>query len=270
MLRTRLVTAIVLIPIVAWLTYQGGLPFLALITVLTTLAEIEFCRLTAGPGFQPVHLFGVALVCLFLLDGKYPAWGVLDRGLAFILLISLGWQVLNHQESRGQAWTGTIASGLYIGVCGSYVIKLRGLPGDGLWWTLIVVPVTLFADAIAYVVGSLWGNHKLAPLLSHGKTLEGYAGGIISSALLGALLGWMWSFKAGPVSAVTWLQGLVLGLLVAAIAPMGDLAISKFKREAGVDDSGRLLPGHGGVLDRLDTVLFAAVVGHTYVTWFLN
>ncbi|MBS3782924.1 MAG: CDP-archaeol synthase [Anaerolineae bacterium] len=269
MLRTRLLTAIILIPIVAWFIYRGGLPFLILIAVLTTLAEIEFCRLTAGPGFQPVHLSGIALVCLFLLDGEYPEWQVLRRGLAGILLISLSWQVLHHQRSRGQAWTGAIASGLYVGLCGSYVVRLRGLPGDGLWWTLIVVPVTLFADSVAYMVGSLWGKHKLAPLLSHGKTVEGYASGILSSAPLGALLGWLWSLGAAPGSAVTWLQGLILGVVVATVAPMGDLAISKFKREAGVKDSGKLLPGHGGLLDRMDSVLFAAVIGYAYVRWFL-
>ena len=268
MLRIRLLTAIVLIPIVAWLIYLGDLPFLGLIAVLTTLAEIEFSRLTARRGFQPVQLFGVGLVWLSLLDGEFPQWELLNWGTAGILLLSLGWQVLRYRRSKVSEWTGAIATGLYVGLSGSYLVRLRGLPGDGLWWTLIAVPVTLLADSVAYVIGSLWGAHPLAPLLSSGKTVEGYAGGLLASALVGAFLGWMWGSQAGAGSAVTWHRGLILGFIIAALAPVGDLAISMFKREAGVKDSGNLLPGHGGVLDRMDSVLFAALISYAYVVWF--
>ena len=270
MLRTRLLTAVVLIPIVAWLIYLGDLPFLALIAVLTTLAEIEFCRLTGGRGFQPIHLFGIALVWLSLLDGECLRAGLFRWGLVTILLASVSWRVFRFRQSDARAWSGAIASGLYVGLCGSYLIRLRALPYDGLWWTFILVPTTLFADAVAYLVGSVWGRHKLAPLLSSGKTVEGYVGGILLSAPLGALLGLVFGLKAGPESAVTWLRGLVLAFVIAAAAPMGDLAVSTFKREAGVADSGKLLPGHGGVLDRMDTVLFAAAVGYACVIWLVN
>jgi phosphatidate cytidylyltransferase len=128
----------------------------------------------------------------------------------------------------------------------------------------------MFADSVAYVVGSLWGKRRLASRLSFGKTVEGYASGILAGALLGAFLGWLWGIKANPESAVTWPRGLGLGLLIAGIAPMGDLAISMIKREAGVKDSGRLLPGHGGVLDRMDSILFAAVISYAYVTWLTD
>ncbi len=270
MLRTRLITAIILIPVVAWLICLGDLPFLGLIAVVTTLAEIEFSRLIARRGFQPVHLFGIGLVWLSLLDSEFPEWELLSLGLTSILLISLSWQVLSYRRSSVVEWTGAIASGLYIGLCGSYLVRLRALPGDGLWWTLIAVPVTLLADSSAYIVGSLWGTHQMAPLLSSGKTWEGYASGVLTGALMGAFLGWAWGLEAGLGSAVTWLRGLILGLLVAAVSPTGDLTISMVKREAGVKDSGKLLPGHGGVLDRMDSVLFAAVISHTYVTWFID
>jgi phosphatidate cytidylyltransferase len=260
----------VLIPIVAWLIYLGDLPYLGLIAVLATIAQIEFSRLIADRGFRPVHVFGIGLVWLNLLNGEFPQWGLLTWGMAGILLTSLGWQVLRYRQSSVSEWTGAIASGLYIGLAGSYLIRLRALPGDGLWWTLIAVPVTLLADATAYVIGSLWGTHQLAPLLSSGKTLEGYAGGILASTLMGAFLGWLWGLQAGPGSSVTWIRGLVLGLLIAAAAPVGDLAISLVKREAGVKDSGKLLPGHGGVLDRMDSVLFAALISHMYVAWLVG
>jgi phosphatidate cytidylyltransferase len=267
-LRARLLTAIVLTPIVAWLVYLGGLQFLALVVVLTTLAEIEFCLLITQSGFQPIHLLGVALVWLFLLDAQCPHWGLLRPGLAAILLCSLGWRVFRMEKLKTADWTGTIASGVYVGLCASYLIRLRELPRDGLWWTLIAIPAILFADSGAYIVGSTWGRHKMAPSLSSGKSWEGYACGVLAGSLMGAVLGWLWSLTGVPGSDVTGRGGLLLGVLVAAVAPIGDLAISAVKREAGVKDSGALLPGHGGVLDRLDSVLWAAVIGYHWVTWF--
>ena len=270
MLTTRLLTAVVLIPIVAWVVYLGGLPFLGLIALAATVAQIEFCTLAARRGFRVVHSFGIGLVWIYLLNGRYPTWGLLNHGPAVLLLLSLGWQVARYPRSEVGEWTTAIAGGLYVGLCGSYLIQLRALPGDGLWWTFITVAVTLLADSTAYAVGSIWGRRKLAPGLSSGKTVEGYVGAILLSALTGGLLGWIWSVQAAPGTAVTWGRGLVLGFLIATLAPLGDLAISMVKREAGVSNSSNLIPGHGGMLDRLDTVLVAAVIGHAYVTWFVN
>lgn len=269
MLRTRLLTAIVLIPIVIWLVYLGGLPFLALVAGLTALAEIEFCLLIARR-FQPSHLFGVALVWLFLLDARLTQGGLLRPGLVAVLSLLLIWQIVRHRHLKTADWTGVIASGLYLGAYGSCLIKLRQLPGDGLWWTLIAVPAILFADSGAYFVGSAWGKHKLAPSLSPGKTWEGYGGGILVGSLTAAFLAWLWGFRTSPGSAITAQQGLLLGALISGLAPVGDLAVSILKREAGVDNSGKLLPGHGGVLDRLDSVLWAAAIGYYYVVWLVK
>jgi phosphatidate cytidylyltransferase len=269
-LRTRLLTATVLIPIVAWLVYLGDLPFLALVAAFTTLAELEFCLLISRHEFQVMHLFGIAVVWLFLLDGKFPGGELLRPGLACIMLSSLAWRVVRHEKLSIADWTGTIASGVYIGLCGSYLIRLRDLPGDGLWWTFIVIPTILVADAAAYLVGSTWGRHKLAPSLSFGKSWEGYTAGILAGALTGALGDWLWRSWGGPGSACIGLRGLILGMLIAALAPIGDLAISAVKREAGVKDSGKLLPGHGGTLDRLDSVLWAAVIGYHCIIWFMT
>jgi phosphatidate cytidylyltransferase len=269
-LRARLLTATVLTPIVAWLVYLGDLPFLALVLVLTTLAEMEFCLLISHHGFRPIYLFGIALVWLFLLDGKFPRWGLLRPGLAVTLLCSLAWRVFRCKRLRTADWMGTIATGVYIGLCGSCLIRLRELPQDGLWWTFIVIPAILFADSAAYVLGSIWGRHKLAPSLSFGKSWEGYLCGLLAGGLISALLGYLWTLRVGPESTITALRGLILGMLIAALAPIGDLAISAVKREVGAKDSGRLLPGHGGALDRLDSVLWAAVIGYYCVTWFMK
>jgi len=269
-LRTRLLTAIVLIPIVVGLIYLGDLPFLVLVAGLATLAEVEFCLLVTRHGFQPIHVSGIALVWLFLLDAQVPSWQLMRPGTAAVLFGSLVWQVVRHKHLRVTDWTGPIATGTYLGLYAAYLIRLRSLPGDGLWWTLVAVPAILLADSAAYFAGSAWGRHKLAPSVSPGKTWEGYGSGIIVGSLMGAFFAWLWAFRAGPGSTLSASRGLALGLLISAVAPMGDLAVSVVKREAGVNDSGKVLPGHGGALDRLDSVLWSAVIGYYYVIWVVR
>ncbi len=267
MLRTRLVTAVILIPIVVYCIYLGELPFLTLVALLLTLAVIEFCRLMAQAGYRPVMAFGIGLVWLCLLDARFPSVGLLQPGLVLILLSSLTWQLFHHPSSKVANWALTVTGGLYIGLCGACLIKLRGLHPDGLWWTLTVVPAISFADSGAYLVGSAWGRHKLAPTLSAGKTWEGYVAGVVIGGLMTALLASFWRTQAGAGTSVSGMHGLILGLLIAIFAPLGDLAISMIKRQAGAKDSGQLFPGHGGVLDRVDSVLWTAVIGYYYVLW---
>jgi len=247
----------------------GGLPYLALVAVCAIAAETEFVALLDRRGLRPIHLSGIAVVGLCLADGWLGGQNLLAPGLGVILVTSVAWQVLCYPRSRSSEWASAIGSGLYVGIGAWHLIRLRALPGDGLWWSLIAIPATLAADAAAYVIGSSWGRHKLAPRLSSGKTWEGYVGAILVNSTVGAGLGALWTLYAGPVSDVTWRTGSLMATIIAVLAPLGDLAISMVKREADVEDSGRLLPGHGGMLDRLDTVLFAAVIAHTYLLCFV-
>ena len=263
MLRTRLFTAIVLIPIVICGIYWGGLPFLALVTLLLTLAEVEFCHLTARDGFRPALAFGIGMVWLCLLDAQFSTLGLLQPGMALILLGSLAWQLFHRQGSPVADWALTVTGGLYLGLCGSCLIGLRNLQPDGLWWTLTAVPAILLADSGAYLVGRALGRYKLAPTLSPGKTWEGGVGGLFSS-LLPAFLFPLFSpiFRLSPGAVF-----LCAGLSVSG--QIGDLAESMLKRHHGVKDSGGILPGHGGVLDRIDGILFAVPVLYGYLTWFV-
>jgi len=268
-LRTRLLTAVVLIPIVVCCIYLGSLPFLALVVLLLTLAEIEFCRMVARDGFRPALAFGLGMVWFFLVDAQLPTLGLLRPGMALILLGSLAWQLFHRQGSPVANWGLTVTGGLYLGLCGACLIGLRGLQPDGLWWTLTVVPAIMLADSGAYFVGRAWGRHKLVPTLSPGKTWEGYVAGVIVGGLMTALLASLWRTWAGVGTTVSGLHGLILGLLIAIFAPLGDLAVSMIKRQVGVKDSGRIIPGHGGALDRVDSVLWAAVIGYYYVQVFV-
>jgi len=268
-LRTRLLTAAVLIPIVAYLIYLGAWPFLALVALLLTLAEVEFCRLMARDGFRPALVFGVGLVWLSLVDAQFPGLGLLRPGLALILLASLTWQLFHRRGSPVADWALTVAGGLYLGLCGACLIGLRGLP-DGFWWTLTAVPAIMLADSGAYFVGRAWGRRKLAPTLSPHKTWEGYVAGVVTGGLVTSLLASLWRIEADGGSAINGLHGLILGLLIGIFAPLGDLAISMIKRQVGVKDTGSIIPGHGGALDRMDSILWAAVIGYYYVLWFTS
>lgn len=266
MLRTRVLTAAVLIPIAFSCIYLGALPFLALVSLLLTLAEIEFCQLVARDGFRPALAFGIGLVWLLLADAQLGL-ELLQPGLALILLGSLAWQLFHRQGSPVVDWALTVTGGLYLGLCGACMIGLRGLP-DGLWWSLTVIPAVMIADTGAYFVGRAWGRHKLAPTLSPGKTWEGYLAGVVIGGVLTALLASLWHAQAGTATAVGGVHGLILGILVATFAPLGDLAVSMIKRQAGAKDSGSIIPGHGGALDRMDSILWAAVIGYYYVQMF--
>ncbi len=142
---------------------------------------------------------------------------------------------------------------------------MRDLP-QGQWWVLTALPAVWLADSGAYLIGRAWGRHKMAPSISPGKTWEGYVGGVILGAPLTAGLAALWGQWAGP-GGPTVLEGLILGLIVAAVSPLGDLAVSMVKREMGVKDTGGLFPGHGGALDRVDSTLWAAVIGYYFAVW---
>lgn len=274
MLRTRLLTAVVLVPILVYCVYLGNLPFLALVGLVLTLAEIEFCRLVTRGGFRPTLIFGLGILWLFLLD----AWSTtrwievtsdfLRPVLALVLLASVAWQLSRRQGSPVADWALTVVGGLYLGICGASLLNLRDL-SDGFWWTLTVLLAIMMADSGAYFVGRALGRHKLAPSLSPGKTWEGYIAGVFIGGLLTMLLVSFWRAQPGVRAGVSSVHGLVLGLLIAIFAPLGDLAVSMIKRQVGAKDSGKIIPGHGGALDRVDSILWAAVIGYYYVSWFV-
>ena len=263
MLRTRLLTAIILIPIVIGLIYLGGVAFLALVTLLLTLAEVEFCDLVAKDGFRPNVVLGIGGMWFLLMDAYLPV-DLLRPGLALLLLGSLAWQIFHRQGAPVANWALTVTSGLYLGICGACLINLREQT-DGLWWTMTSIPSIMLADTGAYFVGRVWGRHKMAPTLSPGKTWEGYVAGIISGGLLTGLLASLWCIGAGPDTILTRWHGFFLGSIIAILAPLGDLGVSMIKRTVEVKDSGNIIPGHGGALDRVDSVLWAAVIGYYYV-----
>lgn len=265
MLRTRLLTALVALPLVVLLIKVGGIPFFALVLTVLTVAVVEFCSLMKKGQFRPALPWALLLLLVLLLDAQFPEWEIFRPGFSLVLLGSLAWQLAHRQGQPVADWSLTVIGALYVGWCGWHLLRLRSLP-DGLWWVMTVLPAVWFADSGAYFVGRAWGRHKMAPKLSPGKTWEGYVGGILSGTLLTAGLAALWSLAAGPAGPRA-ADGAGLGLLAAVLSPLGDLAVSMFKRQVGAKDSGTLFPGHGGALDRIDSLLWAVVLGYYFVLW---
>lgn len=258
-LLTRTISAVVLLPLVLGAIYVGGNLYAVLVTLVLGLAAFEFTRLMERGGFYPALLFTWGFVGVGVLVARDPTGAWLRPAIAGLLGGALVWQLFQKDRQAPTAdWALTVVGGLYIGWMGGHLIALREVP-DGMRWLLLPLAITWSADSGAYLVGSLWGRRKLAPRISPGKTWEGTIGGwltgIVAGGLLAALLG-----LGGQ-------HGLLLGVLIGIASPLADLGISMMKRQVGAKDSSQLIPGHGGMLDRIDSILFTVVIGYYYVEW---
>jgi phosphatidate cytidylyltransferase len=268
MLRTRILSAAVLIPLVAGLTYAGGWVLAAALLLVTVRSAYELFQLLAEAGYRPSLAATAVVMAAFLAAALYP--GVTTGPvLAAAVLGTLIWQLLRPPEGQPtQSWALTLGAGLWLGWLASHFVLLRTLSpmfdlGAGTRWLVLVFLVTWINDSAAYFVGKAIGRHPCAPYLSPKKTWEGTLGGWIGGLLATALLGY-WLLD------LPWVHGLALGALVATIAPFGDLAKSMVKRQMGVKDFSALIPGHGGMFDRIDSLLFVAPVVYYYALLFVG
>lgn len=269
MLRERVAVVLLLIPAIIWIVYCGGWLFAVAMAFLLTLAGWEFGLLFREHGFRPsvpLLLVGVPSLCLARYLGDFSLSTTWLTGLCLMAMI---WHLMDYEGGASRSGTDfaiTVAGFVYVGWIGSFLISLRCMQ-DGLWWLLVALPAVWLADAAAYFAGRRWGRHRLVPRLSPKKTWEGYLAGILVGSLSGMGLACLWRFGAGPFSSLTASGGLILGLVLSVLAVMGDLGVSMIKREMGVKDTGSLIPGHGGVLDRLDSWIWAGVLGFYLVGW---
>lgn len=267
MLSQRLLVAILMIPIGVTFIALGGWPYALLITAILGVTGWEFWRIYRSGGYSPTPFILVGGIVILALTRFLLGFREADTALTGLVLASMGVHTF-HLEKKGEDRSATdfaitVAGLLYIGWLGSYMISLRNLQ-DGLWWTLLVLPGTGLADAGAYFVGSKLGKHALAPRVSPKKTWEGYIGGIIIGSLGSALMGALWGLMA---PAITPLRGLILGFALSTLSILGDLGESMIKRQFNIKDSSHLLPGHGGIFDRIDSWLWAAPIGYYLILW---
>jgi phosphatidate cytidylyltransferase len=203
--------------------------------------------------------------------GPWHELGVVVAILSVTMWALMQARSASDQQERGRQWRRrpaeqwalTVAVGAYLGIGGTYLIRLRAAP-DGLWWTLTTCLIVWIGDSAAYFAGSQWGRHKMAPSISPGKTWEGYGAQIISGLVTGALLGWLWPAITGAAT-FTVLRGTIVGGVISALCPAGDFFVSMMKREVEVKDTSNLIPGHGGILDRMDSLIWAGILAYTII-----
>jgi phosphatidate cytidylyltransferase len=265
-LRDRLAITIVLLPAGLLIVEAGGLLYLLAVLFVLGVAAFEYAHLFRLGRQRPALPLLLAGVLLLVAAEHYPALNPLGLLPALCIVVPLIWHLLDYE--RGAPASGTdfaITTGgiFYLGWLGRYFILLRALP-DGLWWLLAALTAMWLADTGAYVFGRLFGRRRMAPRLSPKKTWAGAIGSVVVGAAAGALLSVFWGLGAGPDSLLTWQTGGLLGGLVGLLGQAGDLGVSMFKRQMGVKDAGRLIAGHGGALDRIDSWLLAVPAGYFF------
>lgn len=262
MIRKRVCSALVIAPLVFVAAWFGG-PFYAIVVAAAAgLGALEFYGMRGLPRRHPLTQFGLLCVLVFIIlahfEGPYTA-----SLLASAVVFSSVWFILRRPAWGSLInWAWTVAGILYLGWMLSRLIPLRAL-ADGREWVLFSLFAIFAADTIAFFVGRAWGRHSLAPAISPSKTWEGamagFAGAIAASMILATILS----------LPIPYWQVAILGILIGIFSQLGDLAESLLKRSTGVKDSGTLIPGHGGILDRLDSIVFTVVVVYYYVIWVL-
>lgn len=270
MLSTRVKAALVFVPLVLIFIYLGGWALNLFVIALLLVAAYEYARLFTHAGCNPstaVLLAGVLLFALqrWFLDEAYL--GVLITITLFLTIIPALFQFESGYSKAVYNFAVTFSGILYLGWVGSFLISLRALP-DGLGWTLTALPATWLADSGAYFIGRWLGKRRMSPRLSPRKTWAGFVGALVWGVPSGLLLVLLWRTVGFlPAQTPLW-QGAVMGLALAVLTPIGDLFVSLIKRTAGVKDTGNLIPGHGGILDRIDTWIWAALIGYYLVGLF--
>jgi phosphatidate cytidylyltransferase len=259
-LFSRLLVAIPGLVLALGAVWLGGWWLLALAVAVTLLGLHEFYRLTRP--LRPVVLAGYAGATATLLGAELggPEWALGGFLSTFALAFVLKGLSSTSQPTTVSVGTTVLAAG-WIGLGVAHVILIRAIPDDGRLAAFTLLLAVFSADTAAYFVGRLFGRHKLAPNVSPGKTWEGLLAGTAACIFVT----WVALYETGYVTG--W-RSLVLGAAIALAAPIGDLFASGLKRDFHAKDFGRLLPGHGGILDRLDAVLFSGIAAYYVLAAF--
>ncbi len=250
MLGQRLLTAVVAIPAVAALVaWAPHWLFTGVVLLLAAGAQAELYRMFGSAGIEADRAAGLVLGGLVVLAfaTTRPAPVALAMSAAVAVALALG---LLRSTPSERAWTGVTLTLLGVCYCAwllGHAVWLRVLPG-GRALLLFALAITWIGESAAFLVGRRVGRHRLAPRISPGKTVEGAVAQVVASVLA--------ALAAVPLVPLSVAGAAAVGLLLGVVGQLGDLSESFLKRSAGVKDAGRVIPGHGGVLDRLDSLLF--------------
>lgn len=264
MLWQRIGSALIAAPPVLWAVYVGGWPFMVLLACMAVLAWSELQLMQPEPDLLITWLGYLLLVPVLYAGWRWPEGFLpLLTGAVLVLLAALLWR---YEPARWPTITHAITSFCYLSLPLVHLIKLGSLPAGWRWIILLLACVWAY-DSFAFFIGSRFGRRKPWPLISPNKSIEGVTGGLLGSTI------------AATVAFRLLLPGLGLGMLmsyalpfglsVGVLAQTGDLFESALKRTFAIKDSGRFLPGHGGLLDRVDSVLFATPFVYYFLVMFV-
>ena len=274
-MRQRAITAAVLVPVLLVVLAFGGVVLAAAIAIITVLAAREVFTLLRSAGHPTLLLLGTVLALLVIVDATFPdvleGSGLLLMAVGIVVIAVASFPIPDPRDGLA-TWVATVFGALYVSLL-AFVVRLGHaaptVPGEAplhalgaeRGWILLLILAVWSYDTGAYLVGKQFGREKFLTHISPSKTYAGLIGGVVATTVVVAVF--LWALGQSPAHA------LALGPLTALAAQAGDLAESMLKRAAGAKDSSDLIPGHGGMLDRVDSFLFAAPVVTRYVVAFI-
>lgn len=266
----RYLGAIIISPMVIFILL-GGILLKIGVFLLSMVGLFEFYKVSRKKGIKPLSLAAyIATIVYFLtLDNKYisnPSYYKFLFGILIFSILALMCYIVVNSKYNYNDIAVTILGFLYVTVFFSYIVLVNQKQNGNLLVWLIFISSWL-CDTGAYYSGKFFGKHKLIPKVSPNKTIEGSIGGLISSAIACFLFGLFFNTYS---SSIQPLHFLIIGLICGVFCQFGDLIASSIKRYIGVKDFSNLIPGHGGILDRFDSILFASVVVYYYITFILG
>lgn len=270
MLTQRIVVALIVGPVLLVATYFGGWYFFIPVLFLMLAAGVEYVNIMRVLKHNTPLWLMLPAIALLLIAAWQPALNL--TGLTIFISVFAGLIYCLRLFERGITldaaldWFAIVTGIVLLGWVGSHFFLLRGLPENGWQWTVVALLGIWSADVAAFGVGKFLagrflGRHALAPRLSPKKTVEGYVGGIIAGTAV--------TIAAALILGLPVLLAGIAGFAVSVFGLFGDLSISLLKREAGLKDSGKLFPGHGGALDRSDSLIWAVAIVY-YLVVFLG
>ncbi len=279
-LAQRVLSAALLLPLLVVLVWWSVWSVAVTVVLATMVGLIELYSAFRQGGYHPRMLVGIGSALAIVMAIGLQSTVTFDLLLpvvTFVIVVSLVAELAYHQQPGAlPSWGLTLAGAFYIAWLLSHFILLRSLSAPalhdtifkqlgmqpGVAWIYYTCAITWLQDTSAYFIGRRFGRHKLAPILSPKKTWEGAAGGMIGAILTGVVCVLLLGLP------ITLLQGALLGLVGGIVGPLGDLSESLIKRQVGLKDAGSLIPGHGGILDRADSLLFTVPILYYLIRLF--
>lgn len=265
----RTISALVLLPVLIILIVVGGLPLKIAIAIISFIGLHEFYRAFSGKD-RPEHIIGYAFTAVYLIFMKQIIFGsnIFNIFVAFFLLGMLTYLVVFHAKTNIEEIFVTFFGFFYVCFLVSHIYLTREFT-NGQFFVWLIFLCAFGCDTGAYLVGMTMGKHKLIPDLSPKKTIEGAIGGVITATVLCIVFAVVVDHKFAISGVNTLLLCTLTGVIGSILSQIGDLAASAMKRYTGIKDFGNVIPGHGGILDRFDSVLFTAPAVY-YLMVFLS